>query len=407
MTQSTQPRGEVCRPTQAVILAGGRGTRLRPITDSRPKPMITFHGKPFLEYLVEMLRDQGFERILLLLGYMPKVIQDYFGSGRQWGVEIDYLVSAIEDETARRLKLAEPCLDPYFLLMYCDNYWPMQTAKMWAQFVSTNALAMITVYGNKDNYSRDCVRIDQDGHVVLYDKSRTSPELKGIEIGYAFINKSIVESLPLSNLGFEETVYPALAARRQLLAYMTDHRYYSVGSHDRLPLTQDFLARQPTVILDRDGVLNKKPPRAHYVRSWDEFEWLSGAREALRLLHEAHYRVIIISNQAGIARGAMTQANLFDIHERMRAETADGGGQITAIYVCPHDWEDGCECRKPNPGMLFEAQRDFNLDLSRTLFIGDDVRDAQAADVAGCPAALVTDNDSLLEITRKVVAGTL
>jgi D-glycero-D-manno-heptose 1,7-bisphosphate phosphatase len=124
------------------------------------------------------------------------------------------------------------------------------------------------------------------------------------------------------------------------------------------------------------------------------------------MLHEANYRVIIISNQAGIARGAMTRANLFEIHQRMQAEAAEGGGRITAVYFCPHDWEEGCACRKPQPGMLFEAQRDFSLDLSHTLVIGDDERDAQAAAAAGCPAALVTNDVSLLDITRKVVAGT-
>jgi D-glycero-D-manno-heptose 1,7-bisphosphate phosphatase len=264
---------------------------------------------------------------------------------------------------------------------------------------------MITVYRNQDNYSKDCVRIDQGDHIVLYDKSRTSSDLKGVEIGYALMHKSVVELLPEANVGFEETVYPQLAAHQQLLAYVTDHRYYSVGSRARLPLTRDFLARPPSIILDRDGVLNKKPPRAQYVCNWGEFAWLPGAKEALRILHGARYRVIIISNQAGIARGALTQADLMDIHERMQAEAAKAGGRIEAIYYCPHDWDEGCECRKPKPGMLFQAQRDFGLDLSRTLFIGDDVRDAQAADAAGCPAALVTGDVSLLDITRGVVGG--
>jgi histidinol-phosphate phosphatase family protein len=405
--ESAQPSGLTRRPAQAVILAGGRGTRLRPITDTCPKPMIRIHDRPFLEYLVEMLRDQGFERILLLLGYMPQVIQDYFGDGSRWGVKIECLVSAVEDETGRRVKLAEPYLDPCFLLMYCDNYWPMQMDKMWPRFVAADTLAMVTVYSNKDKYSKDCVQIDQDDYVLLYDKSRTSSGLKGVEIGYAFMKKPAVELLPDDNVGFEETVYPWLAERRQLLAYVTDHRYYSVGSHDRLSLTEDFLVRQPTVILDRDGVLNKKPLRAQYVRSWDEFEWLPGAKEALRMLHEAHYRVIIISNQAGVARGAMTQADLIEIHEQMKTEAAEVGGRIEAIYCCPHNWEEGCECRKPKPGMLFEAQHEFSLDLSRTLFIGDDERDAQAAYAAGCPSVLVTDKVSLLDITRQVVGGTL
>src|SRR5256886_6611329 len=114
------------RPTQAVILAGGRGTRLRPITDTRPKPMVEFHGKPFLEYIVEMLRDQGFERILMLLGYLPEVIQDHFEDGARWGVEIAYSVTGADDLTAHRLNVAADHLDPCFLLLYCDNYWPMR-----------------------------------------------------------------------------------------------------------------------------------------------------------------------------------------------------------------------------------------------------------------------------------------
>lgn len=392
------------RPTQAVILAGGRGTRLRPLTDTRPKAMIEIGGKPFLEYLIEMVRAQGFDRVVLLLGYLPEVIQDYFGDGRRWGVQIEYSVTAVENETGRRIKLAEPFLDPCFLLMYCDNYWPMQMEKMWERFAAANVPAMITVYNNKDDYTKDSLRVDDEGYVVVYDKTRTSSHLQGVEISYAIMSKSILDLVPEGNVVFETAVYPKLAEERRLLAYVTDHRYYSVGSHARLPLTETFLKRDSTVILDRDGVLNKKPPRAQYVRLWSEFEWLRGAKEALRLLNQAGYRVILVSNQAGIARGAMTEADLTDIHERMKKDVLQASGCIEAIYYCPHNWDDGCECRKPKPGMLFQAQRDFSLDLSRTYFIGDDERDAQAADAAGCPAILINGERSLLDITRQMLA---
>lgn len=405
MTQDDQFGELLKRPTQAVILAGGRGTRLRPLTETRPKPMVEIHGKPFMEYLVEMLRDQGFERILMLLGYLPEVIQYYFGDGSRWGVKISYSVTAVDNETGRRVKLAEPHLDACFLLMYCDNYWPMQMDRMWKRFVRANVPAMITVYSNKDGYTRDSVRVDQDGYVLVYDKNGTHHGLQGVEISYALLTKSILGLLPEDNILLELSLYPRLAERRQLLAYVTDHRYYSVGSHRRLPLTEAFLARRPAVILDRDGVLNKKPPKAHYVRAWHEFEWLPGAKEALHLLAEAGYRVIVVSNQAGIARGAMTEADLTHIHERMNAEVAKAGGHIDAVYFCPHDWDGGCECRKPKPGMLFQAQRDFDLDLSRTFFIGDDERDAQAAEAAGCLSVLVSDQLPLLDVTRKLVNG--
>lgn len=391
------------RPSQAVILAGGRGTRLKPLTDTRPKPMVEILGRPFVAYQIEQLRDQGFEKILLLLGYLPEVVQDYCGDGSRWGVKIEYRVSAVEDETARRLKLAEALLDPYFLLLYCDNYWPMRIETMWPRFVAAGAPAMITVYTNKDNYTRNSVRVDTDGYVEIYDKTCMAPGLQGVEISYAFIDKSVVQLLPEANISVEEALYTRLAQKRQLLAHVTDHRYYSVGALHRLPLTETFFARRPVAILDRDGVLNRKPPRAHYVRNWSEFEWLPGAKEALRRLKEAGYRVIVVSNQAGIGRKAMTEADLREIHDRMKADAENAGGQIDAVYYCPHDWDEKCECRKPSPGMLFQAQRDLNLDLTRTFFIGDDERDGQAADRAGCPFMRVSEEKPLIERVRELV----
>jgi D-glycero-D-manno-heptose 1,7-bisphosphate phosphatase len=203
----------------------------------------------------------------------------------------------------------------------------------------------------------------------------------------------------------EETLFPPLIAKHQLAAFVTHHRYYSVGDTFRLPITEQFLSRRPAIILDRDGVLNEKAPRAQYVRNWSEFKWLPGAKESLRRLNEAGFKVIIISNQAGINRGAMTEKDLHDIHMKMVAEVEQSGGRVDAIYFCPHDWNEGCECRKPKPGMLFQAQHDFNLDLSRTLFIGDDERDAQAAEAAGCLPALVSENRTLAEIVSEAIAN--
>jgi D-glycero-D-manno-heptose 1,7-bisphosphate phosphatase len=157
------------------------------------------------------------------------------------------------------------------------------------------------------------------------------------------------------------------------------------------------------VILDRDGVLNKKPPRASYVLRWEQFEWLPGARRALQLLHDSGYRVIVVSNQAGIGRGLMSDPALVQIHSRMSQEAAVAGGKIEAIYYCPHNWEAGCDCRKPNPGMLFQAQRDLNLDLSRTVFVGDDERDGEAADRAGCPFVKVSEHRSLLDWVQELL----
>ena len=123
--------------------------------------------------------------------------------------------------------------------------------------------------------------------------------------------------------------------------------------------------RPETFFLDRDGVINRQLPD-DYVKTWREFEFLPRAKEALRLLTEAGLRLVIVTNQRGIARGLMTEADLQDIHTRMLAELSDAGAQIAAIYCCPHD-HGQCRCRKPQPGMLRQAQMDFPaIDFART-----------------------------------------
>ena len=392
------------RPRQAVILAGGRGTRMRPLTDSRPKPMVEFHGRPFLEYVVEMLREQGFERVLMLLGYLPEVVQEHFGDGSAFGVQVDYSVTGPDDLTVSRIQAARDRIEDSFLLLYCDNYWPMRMDDMWRRFRGLDVPAMVTVYANRDGYrlGKDSVLVDH-GYVKAFDKSRTLPGLQGVEISYAILTASVLDLLPAEDELLEVALYPELAQRGELGAYVSEHRYYSVGSLERLPVTERFLARRPAVILDRDGTLNRRPSPAHYVTRPDEFEWLPGSLEALRLLNEAGYTIAVVSNQAGIARGAMTEEQLAAIHRKMIREAEEAGGRLDAVYHCPHGWEEGCECRKPAPGMLFQAQRDLDLDLTRTPFIGDDERDAQAAEAAGCPAGLVSDDLSLLDLVRRML----
>ena len=387
-------------PTQAVILAGGRGTRLKPITDSLPKPLLPFHGRPFLSYLLQQLKAEGIQDVLLLVGYLAQQIREYCGDGSQWGLHIDYVESPVEAETGRRLMDAAPLLAPHFLLTYCDNYWPMRLEPMWHTFCESAPLAMVTAYANRDGYTRNNLRVDEKGKVVAYDPGRTAPNLNGVEIGYAILSRKALEYLPGDNVRFEHVVYPILAADGLLDAYRTEHRYYSVGSHERLPLTEAFLKPQRAVILDRDGVLNERPPRAHYVRSWEEFHWLPGAITALGLLEGAGYKLILASNQSGIARGMMTETDLAALHEHMADDLAGANVVLDAIYFCPHGWDDGCFCRKPLPGMLFQAQRDFHLDLTKTLFVGDDERDQEAGLAAGCLTALVTDNRPLLDVVQ-------
>ncbi|MFN0123379.1 MAG: D-glycero-alpha-D-manno-heptose-1,7-bisphosphate 7-phosphatase [Blastocatellia bacterium] len=169
-----------------------------------------------------------------------------------------------------------------------------------------------------------------------------------------------------------------------------------------------------TVFLDRDGVINRRLP-GDYVAFWAQFAFLPRVPEALRLLTEAGKRLIIITNQRGIALGSMTEANLHAVHTRMCAELESAGVVIQAIYHCPHD-HGQCDCRKPLPGLLLRARQDFPaIDFASAVMIGDSVSDMQAGRAAGCrtffirhaqdetvvPGGLITDGTaaSLYEAT--------
>jgi D-glycero-D-manno-heptose 1,7-bisphosphate phosphatase len=141
------------------------------------------------------------------------------------------------------------------------------------------------------------------------------------------------------------------------------------------------------IILDRDGVLNHD--RADYVRSPEQLELINGIPETIVRLNQAHYNVIIATNQACIAKGLILPDTLTRIHEKLTTEIGKAGGRIEAIYHCPHKNEDFCACRKPKPGLLLQAQKAYSFKLEETWFVGDTLRDMQAAKAANCLGALV------------------
>jgi len=385
---------------QAVVLAGGIGYRLRPLTDTIPKPMIAINGRPFLAYLIDILRENGIRNIVLLLGYLAEKVMDYFGTGSDFGVRIQYSVGGVSFETGARIRNADPLLSDHFLLLYCDNFWPLNIQEMLEFFNRDPCLASATVYENKDHITKNNVFVDEAGYILRYDRTRKDAGLNGVDIGFFLMDKKVFDFMPDSNFSFEEVVLPALVSRRQLRGFLTGHRYHSIGSLERLPVTEQFLRNRKAIVLDRDGVINRKPPRGEYVKKWEEFEFLPGAIEGIRLLNNKGFSVFIATNQAGIARGLMSESDLTAIHRNMIREVEKGGAAIEGIYYCPHGWDEGCECRKPKPGMFVQISRDHGIDLSKTFFVGDDERDFQAGEAAGCFTILLNKEKGLLDVAR-------
>ncbi|MFW9996694.1 MAG: HAD-IIIA family hydrolase [Candidatus Odinarchaeota archaeon] len=388
---------------QAVILAGGLGTRLRPLTYSLPKPMVAVNNRPFLEHLIEMLKENGIEEVILLVGYLAEIIQEHFGDGSNFGLDIKYSVGDTSFETGTRLRNAKTLLDDLFLLLYGDNYWPLDLRKLIEFREQEKVLSTVTVYSNKDNFTRNNMFVDDNSFVTKYDRSRTDKNLNGVDIGYFLMSKKVLDLMPPSNFSLSQLILPLLIEKRQLRGYITDHRYYSISTVERIPITEQFLKPKKVIFLDRDGVINKKAPKADYVKKWEEFTFLPGSIEAISLLTKNGYDIYIISNQAGIARKMMTEEDLSTIHRNMVNVINKSGGKISGIYYCPHGWDEGCECRKPNTGMFYQAAREHHINLHEAIFVGDDERDKQAGNKAFIKTILVTDEKNLLEVVQDLL----
>lgn len=230
---------------QAVILAGGEGTRLRPLSYEVPKPMVLVNNRPFLEYLIEMLKENGISEVVLLLGYLPEKITQYFGDGSNFGINIRYSAGKVSDKTGTRIKNAEYLLDDVFLLMYGDNYWPLNLKRLLEFYTKHKTLALVTVYTNKDGKgeygSENNIYVDDDGYVLKYDRSRKDKNLNGVDIGFFIISKKVLELMPNHDFSFEEEILPLLVDKRQLSGYQTEHRYYYISTLESLKLTEKFL----------------------------------------------------------------------------------------------------------------------------------------------------------------------
>ena len=169
------------------------------------------------------------------------------------------------------------------------------------------------------------------------------------------------------------------------------------------PLKPYFLTMQPAIFLDRDGVINEN--RANYVRTWEQVVFLPGVFDALRELAGSGYVVVVVTNQSAIGRGIMTAEALDDIHDRITHRVTQEGGRVDAIYACPHRPDGGCDCRKPQPGMLLQAAADLDIDLASSYLVGDAVTDMEAALAVGVLPVMVRTGRGIAQLANLEAKG--
>ena len=383
------------RIKQAVILCGGRGLRLKPLTDKIPKPMVDVNGKPFLFYLVEYLKSMKINKIIFLTGYKSKIIENYFGNGSDFKINIIYSYASTLTNTGKRIHNAKNYLDNKFLLMYSDNFINFNL-KLLEDFhnLSNNIITLLITKKKPGN-----IFFDQSKNIYEYSIKRDSKN-EYVELGFMILEKKyIFQYLSNKNTSFNKTLLK-ISNDKLLGAKEVYNSYYSIGDIDRLKKTRSYFKSKKIILIDRDGVINKKRPKGKYVTKSSELEFIDDTINAMKFLSNRNFKFIIITNQAGIARGTIKNYQLDQINNKIFKYFKSININLLDIYICPHHWDTNCFCRKPNPGLFFLSSKKYKFRLDKCIYIGDQISDLLAAKNSFCHCALIINRKKFNEIPK-------
>ncbi len=219
---------------QVVILAGGLGTRLRPLTNKIPKVMIPIKEKPFLEYILELLKKNNLEDVLLCIGYSGDQIKSYFEDGKKIGMNISYSFEKELLGTGGALKNAQRILEKEFIVINGDTFLDIDFQDIISYFHKQQKLATMVVFQNQPKIMRNNIEINNKNEVINYNKEKEE-KTNYVDAGVQVFKKDILKLIPSNkNVSLEEEIFPILIQKKEMLAYSTNQRFYDIGTFEQL-----------------------------------------------------------------------------------------------------------------------------------------------------------------------------
>lgn len=399
----------------AVIMAGGKGSRLRSITnDEIPKPMVPVDGKPLLEYQVEKLKTYGIKKIVMIVGHLGEKIVDHFKDGKNFGVEIDYIFEKEPLGTAGAFYYLKDKIDAKdFMLVFGDVFFDMDFDRMEDFHFKNSALTTLLAHPNGHPYDSDLIRMDDTGRVVGFDSKHNVRDYwydNMVNAGMYIINRKLLDLVkePVKTDFEKDILANQVKIGANIYAYHTPEYVKDVGTVDRINATVEELKsgliqsknlknKQRAIFIDRDGTINVSKG---FISKADDLELIPGSIEAIKAINKSGALAIVITNQPVIARGECSFEELHNIHNKLKTLLGEKGAFVDDIYYCPHHPDKGfegevpelkfdCECRKPKTGMIDEAVKKYNIDLSKSYMVGDSTMDLETARNAGVKSVLV------------------
>lgn len=403
---------------QAVILAGGKGTRLAERLEGRPKPLVDVCGTPLLDRQLDALFSNGIEEVLLLVNHRADLIQSCVDA-HPMAAKIALVDDGEPRGTAGALLAALPLLRERFVVVYGDTLFDIDLPHFVETHRQAGADVSLLVHPNDHPADSDLVEVDGDGWIQAFHGYPHPPasafgnlvnaamyvcERRALEAWADFDTPS----------DLAKNLFPRmLASGARLLGYESYEYIKDLGTPERLDKVERHLrtgrvarasrrAPQRAVFVDRDGTLNVP---AGYIKDPDQLVLIAGAAEGVRRLNEAEYRVVLATNQPVLARGECDDATMRRIHARLQTDLGRSGAYLDRVLMCPHHPQSGfpgevsalkgeCDCRKPKPGMLLAAAADLNIDLTRSWMVGDASTDMGCAAAAGVTSVLVLTGDA-------------
>lgn len=405
---------------QLVIVAGGRGTRLKDRMGSMPKAMVDVGGKPLIEHQVLLAHRYGITNILILTGFGAQHIEGYLGNGERWGVDIQYHRETAPRGTAGAVIDAFDNLGTVFFVLYGDIMLNVDLSRI-ASAHAVQDGATLFVHPNDHPCDSDLIELDERRRVLAIHPYPHPPESffsNLVNAGlYIFSKKALEPAVQSKNtfsypLDFGKDVFPFLLSQGvQIRGYWSREYIKDAGTPERLDsVRHDYVIGRiqrgsletpiSAVLLDRDGTLNSNPG---WVRAPEQLVMLPGAAEAVRFINHSGRLAVLVTNQPVVARGDCSEHELRLIHNKLEWLLGKSHAYLDRIYWCPHHPDKGfpgeraelktaCTCRKPSTGLVELAVRDLNIDLEQSWMVGDSSADMELAANLGIKSALVRSN---------------